>query len=279
MHQAKVICLLDIRPGDIRLAIGRMPRERGKGDVGARQRNKALSACKRFCEQMRRDQKMRVNPLADLEPWDERTDQRRQHVAYDEGIAEAVIEAAAASKEIVERLTGPQRSMLYRTAAGTGFRKRTLCGLTVADLHLKASTPFIRVTASNVKNKVARDQVISVDLCRWLASYTRSMKPKDRLFPFRLSDNTAAMMRHDLRSIGVEYEATPTSFRDFHSWRNTFGTDLGRTANIKVVQEMMGHSTPVLTARYMRPTLADYSGAVESLPKHGAQRRRKARSA
>ena len=34
----------------------------------------------------------------------------------------------------------------------------------------------------------------------------------------------------------------------------------------KVVQELMGHSTPVLTARYMRPTLADYTAAVNALP-------------
>jgi hypothetical protein len=37
----------------------------------------------------------------------------------------------------------------------------------------------------------------------------------------------------------------------------------------------MGHSTPVLTARYMRPTLSDYEGALEGLPKMRGEEKRK----
>jgi integrase len=98
------------------------------------------------------------------------------------------------------------------------------------------------------------------------------MKPADRLFPASARADTAAMMRHDVAAAGLDYEPEPGTFRDFASWRNTYGTELGRaTGNIRVVQDMMGHSTPVLTARYMRPTMTDYRAAVDALPDHGAK--------
>ncbi len=264
---ARVCCLLDIVPGDIKHAIGKMPRERGEGDVSARQKNKALRACKMFCEQMRRDGKLRTNILADVTGWDERTDKRHQHVAFEPELAERVIAAADASKETVERLTGPQRAMLYRVCAGTGFRKGTCRRLRVRDLKLTSPTPFIKVLATNVKNKVEADQPISHALARQLAKYVKRLGENQRLFPFTANDNTAEMMRHDFASIGVDYDMGDGYFRDFHSWRNTFGTEAGKaTGNIKEVQMLMGHSTPVLTARYMRPTLHDVRRVVEALP-------------
>lgn len=270
MRFAGIKTLADITPGDVKRAVGRMPRQKGDGDLSARQKNKALTACKMFCEQMRRDGKLRVNPLSDVSGWDQDTDQRRQHVAYDVELARAVVQSAAESIAKVEGLTGPQRAMLYQTAAGTGFRKRTLRELRVEHLKLKAPVPYITILPSNVKNKKRRDHTIRRSLAAALAEYTKRMHPHQRLFPFKEFHNTAAMMRHDLKRIGVDYQATPTSFRDFHSWRHTFGTEMGKVENIRVVQDMMGHSTPVLTAKYMRPTLADYSAAVEKMPEVGA---------
>lgn len=272
--------LLDIVPGDVKRAIANMPRERGEGDVGLRQKNKALTACKMFCEQMRRDGKLRANPLTDVKGWNENTDKRRQHVAFDAELADAVIIAARHAPFVCEGLTGPQRAMLYLTAFNTGFRKRTCGELTVSHLHLSGPSPFIRILPSNVKNKKLKDHLIDVDYAAALRLYTKGMKPNERLFPFKHYHNTAEMMRRDLASIGVEYQASPTEFRDFHSWRNTFGTEMGRRASIKVVQDLMGHSTPVLTARYMRPTIADYREPLAGLPKVGqAKPRKNARTA
>jgi integrase len=182
--------------------------------------------------------------------------------------------------DTIQGLTGCRRSVLYRAAAATGFRRRTLLALTPAHLHLAADPPFIRIRPENVKNKKDRDQMIPVPLASILRAYARGMKPADRLFPASARADTAAMMRHDVAAAGLDYEPEPGTFRDFASWRNTYGTELGRvTGSIRVVQDLMGHSTPVLTAKYMRPTMSDYRAAVDALPDHGADKGEKRKGA
>jgi integrase len=258
--------LTDITPGDIRRAIATLPRTRGEGTLSARTKNKAATACKMFCEQMRRDGAIRSNPLSDLKGWNEAVDRRHDRLATEADEATAIINAARASKAIVQGLTGPQRAMLYEIARGTGFRRRTLFGLRVDDLHVDALPPFIRVRATNVKNKQQRDQIISSDLAEMLRSFIGSARENHKLFSPSRRGDTSLMMQHDCHAAGIPFKIGDL-FRDFHSWRNTYGTELGRiTDNIKVAQVLMGHSTPVLTARYMRPTINDYRGAVSKLP-------------
>jgi site-specific recombinase XerD len=269
---AGVKTLGDIAPGPVRATIERMSRERGEGTLSARQKSKALDACQRFTAAMVRDGNLKADPLAGVKGWTLETDRRHTRAAFTAAEARAVIAAARNSPDTVQGLTGPQRAVLYDTAAATGFRRRTLLALTPAHLHLAADPPFIRIRPENVKNKKDRDQMIPAPLAAVLRAYARGMKPADRLFPASARADTAAMMRHDVAAAGLDYEPEPGTFRDFASWRNTYGTELGRaTGNIRVVQDMMMHSTPVLTARYMRPTMTDYRAAVDALPDHGAK--------
>jgi integrase len=220
---------------------------------------------------MLRDGKLKADPLAGVKGWDLAVDRRHTRAAQSADEAGRIIDAARNSPDTLQGLTGPQRAVLYETAAGTGFRRRTLLALTPAHLHLSADPPFIRVRPENVKNKKERDQMIPGSLAAILRAYARDVYPVDRLFPATGRADTAAMMRHDVAAAGLEYEPEPGVYRDFHSWRNTYGTELGRaTGNIRVVQDMLGHSTPVLTAKYMRPTMLDYRAAVDALPDHGA---------
>ncbi len=56
-------------------------------------------------------------------------------------------------------------------------------------------------------------------------------------------------------------------FADFHALRHTYLTLLGKGGvDLRTAQELAGHSTPVLTARYSHRRLHDLAGAVEKLP-------------
>src|SRR5207244_12346116 len=54
---------------------------------------------------------------------------------------------------------------------------------------------------------------------------------------------------------------------DFHTLRHSYLTLGGRAGiDLRTLQELAGHSTPVLTARYSHRRLYDLAGAVKKLP-------------
>ncbi len=79
------------------------------------------------------------------------------------------------------------------------------------------------------------------------------------------------MLRFDLEAAGIPYVVEGPDgplHADFHSLRHSFLTLLGRGGvDLRTVQELAGHSTPTLTARYSHRRLYDLAGAVEKLPR------------
>ena len=81
----------------------------------------------------------------------------------------------------------------------------------------------------------------------------------------------AEMLRRDLDAVGISYAVDgpdgPQYAADFHSLRHTYLTMLGRNGvDLRTAQELAGHSTPLLTARYSHRRLYDLVGAVDRLP-------------
>src|SRR5262249_17028972 len=78
------------------------------------------------------------------------------------------------------------------------------------------------------------------------------------------------MLRGDLRAAGIPYAVEGPDgplFADFHALRHTYLTLLGRGGvDLRTAQELAGHSTPLLTARYTHRRMYDLAGAVEKLP-------------
>src|ERR1700747_2910413 len=79
------------------------------------------------------------------------------------------------------------------------------------------------------------------------------------------------MVRLDLEQAGIPYAVEGPDgplYADFHALRHTYLT-LGGLAGIdlRTLQELAGHSTPMLTARYSHRRLHDLAGAVEKLPR------------
>ena len=78
------------------------------------------------------------------------------------------------------------------------------------------------------------------------------------------------MLRIDLDAAGIPYAVDGPDgplYADFHSLRHSYLT-LGARAGIdlRTLQELAGHSTPTLTARYTHRRLHDLAGAIEQLP-------------
>src|SRR5437588_865899 len=80
----------------------------------------------------------------------------------------------------------------------------------------------------------------------------------------------AAMLRIDLAAAGIPYAVDGPDgplFADFHALRHSYITLCGRAGiDLRTLQELAGHSTPVLTARYSHRHLDDLAGAVGRLP-------------
>src|SRR5262249_458336 len=76
--------------------------------------------------------------------------------------------------------------------------------------------------------------------------------------------------RADLEAAGIPYAVEGPDgplFADFHALRHTYLTLGGRAGiDLRTLQELAGHSTPTLTARYSHRRLHDLAGAVERLP-------------
>src|SRR5262249_29614645 len=80
----------------------------------------------------------------------------------------------------------------------------------------------------------------------------------------------AEMLRRDLEAAGIPYAVEGPDgplYADFHALRHTYLTLGGRAGiDLRTLQELAGHSTPNLTARYSHRRLHDLAGAVERLP-------------
>ena len=80
----------------------------------------------------------------------------------------------------------------------------------------------------------------------------------------------AEMLRLDLEAAGIPYAVEGPDgpeYADFHALRHSYLTLGGRAGiDLRTLQELAGHSTPTLTARYMHVRLRDAAGAVEKLP-------------
>jgi hypothetical protein len=78
------------------------------------------------------------------------------------------------------------------------------------------------------------------------------------------------MLRADLADAGIPYIVEGPDgplHADFHALRHSYITALGRNGvDLRTAQELAGHSSPVLTARYMHVRLHDLAGSVKKLP-------------
>jgi integrase/recombinase XerD len=146
----------------------------------------------------------------------------------------------------------------------TGIRKAELMGLTLADVNLEEE--LLRVNGG----KGSKDRVVPLTqiACSFLENYIKGIRPvmlagraSDRLFislrQQPISKNAVGgLVEKYARLAGVKKHVT------CHLWRHSCATHLVKNrANLRHVQEIMGHRSLATTERYLHLTITDLKAA------------------
>jgi integrase len=234
--------------------------------------NQYLAHIKAFCRWMVKDHRTADNPLSHLEASNNQLDRRhdRRELAEDE--LRRVLSAARASERTFRGLSGWDRFHLYATACGTGFRASALASLTPESFNLEAEIPTVTLSARRNKSRVLKVQPIPADVAELLRAYLDSKPAGVPLWggTWAKEGKGAEMLRIDLEAAGIPYSVEGPDgplFADFHALRHTYLTLGGRAGiDLRTLQELAGHSSPILTARYTHRRLYDLDRDVNKLP-------------
>jgi excisionase family DNA binding protein len=234
--------------------------------------NQYLTHLKSFVRWLVKDRRMGENPFAHVEAGNAAVDRRhdRRELTSDE--LRLLLAATRDSGRTFRGLTGPDRYALYATACGSGFRAGALASLTPDSFHLDGAPPTVTLSARRNKSRVLRVQPLPADLASLLRDYLTE-RPGDQPVwggTWARDGKGAEMLRLDLEAAGIPYSVPGPDgplYADFHALRHSYITALGRGGvDLRTAQELAGHSTPLLTARYSHRRLYDLAGAVEKLP-------------
>lgn len=146
----------------------------------------------------------------------------------------------------------------------TGIRNQELRNLTVADVNFEEE--LLRINGG----KGGRDRVVPLSrvACKFLETYIKGVRPQ--LVGGKTSDRLFVSMRGnpiDAHTVGevvrkyaklarVKKHVTP------HVWRHTCATHLVQNeANLRHVQDILGHRSLNTTERYLRLTITDLKEA------------------
>ena len=115
-------------------------------------------------------------------------------------------------------------------------------------------------------------QPLPADVADLFRAYLTGKPSGQPLWPGTWASLRAAalMLRKDLKAVGIPYTVQGPDgpeHADFHALRHTYLTLLGRSGvDLRTQQELAGHASPVVTARYSHVRLHDLAGAVDRLP-------------
>ena len=176
-------------------------------------------------------------------------------------------------------LTGYRDRTLLEVLYATGIRKAELRNLTVDDVNLEEE--LLRVN----RGKGGKDRVVPLTgiACQYLENYIKAIRPE--LLKGRDTDKLFISIR-DGRPVGVHGIKLILNFYvrklrlkkhvTCHLWRHSCATHLVKNnANLRCVQEMLGHKSLATTERYLRLTITDLKEAHHKFHPREQQQRRK----
>jgi len=146
----------------------------------------------------------------------------------------------------------------------TGIRRTELRNLTVANVNLEEE--LLRINGG----KGGHDRVVplSAVACKFLETYIKGIRPQlasgkstDRLF---LSFRGNPIDAHTICDIAKKYARLAKVKKHVtpHVWRHTCATHLVKNnANLRHVQDMLGHRSLATTEKYLRLTITDLKEA------------------
>ena len=230
-----------------------------------------LQAAKQFGRWLVSDRRTGENPLDHLDAANVQTDRRHDRRELEADELRRLLTVTRQSARSFRGLSGPDRFHLYAAACATGFRASALAFLLPENFDLTEDAPIITLAARHAKNKKTKVQPLPPDVADLLRAYMAG-KPAGRPVwggTWAKDFKGAEMLRGDLEAAGIPYAVEGPDgplYADFHALRHTY-LNLGGRAGIdlRTLQELAGHSTPTLTARYSHRRLYDLQGAVEKL--------------
>ena len=170
-----------------------------------------------------------------------------------------LLAATRASDRSYRGLAGEDRYHLYAAACGLGFRASGLASLVPANFDFDAAIPTVTLPARYAKNRKTKVQPMPPGLAASLRDYLRGKPAGVPVWggTWASDHRGAEMLRGDLAAAGIPYAVEGPDgplYADFHSLRHTYLTLGGRAGiDLRTLQELAGHSTPTLTARYSPP--------------------------
>jgi integrase len=242
-------------------------RDMGKG-LSHQTSNFYLQAIKQFFRWMVRDGRASESPVEHLTGLNVKLDRRhdRRNLTAEELVNLLNVTAAG---PVRHRLDGKSRAMLYRVAMETGLRRKELRSLSPNCIEFDSATPVIVVQATDTKNRKPTVQAIRRELAEELRQWVQEaeMAPESPLWP-NLTQNTAMMLRKDLKVAEIPYVDDSGRYADFHALRHSYISLITQGGvHPKIAQRLARHTDINLTmARYSHTLLSDEAEALEVLP-------------
>ncbi len=240
--------------------------------VGPATVNHIVRAVRGFYRWLVKAKRIGSNPLESLTLLNAAVDVRRTRRELTADELRKLFAATRGSVRTFRGLTGVDRFTLYLTAAGTGFRASALANLTPADFDLNPTSPVVTLPARFNKSRKMKVQPLPADVAITLRDYLPGKPVNAPVWGGRWAKDcrAAEMLRGDLQAADIPYATDGPDgpeYADFHSLRHSFLTLGGRSGiDLRTLQELAGHSDPMLTARYSHRRLYDLQGAVGKLP-------------
>lgn len=256
---------LDAKPMNTYLA-GILKRKKGNS---YRTRNKALVVFGGFIHWMQEaDRYDGDDPFKSIRKLPEQADpNKRERRALTDDEVNKII-AAAERGEPVRHISGAERSVIYKTALGSGLRAAELGKLEVHMLVLDGEFPYIDLPPAIAKTKREALQPLPQFAADALSEWTKG-KPRDSRVFHLYSDGghmreTSLMMKIDGKSAGVSYDAG--GYADFHSWRTTFCTNTCHLTDQFTAAKLSRHSrVGTLTKHYDKQLIKHRHSVVSQL--------------
>lgn len=177
---------------------------------------------------------------------------------------------------VVVQGTSKQKARGFRNSAmavlmlETGVRVGELCKLRISDLwFVEQPVDYLVVRKVIAKNNEERQIPISVRLRDTILSMSSIIWSADYVLPSHYAFfSKSSLTRLSTRSVeriilaagiaAFHLEVTP------HWLRHTFGSNMMRKTNARVVQALLGHSSLQSTQIYMHPNSEDLRKAIDS---------------
>ena len=287
---------LDIRAGRVTDCLAKLredttdPTSREvKRGISVTSSNNHLTAIKGFVAWLIRERRLHENPLATLRRLNGDADRRHERRPLE--LDELRCLLANTDKAPTRwRMTGPERSALYRLAATTGLRSNEIRSLTRRSFeNLSGAEPSVTVEAGYSKRRRRDTLPVPQATAAVMRGQLATKTPDAPAFNMPSASNIVRMLRDDLtaareawikagdtdqerearkQSSFLAYRDDADRIADFHSLRGVFiSTLIASGADAKTAQELARHSTPTLTFNTYAVTLrGSERAAVEELP-------------